>query len=199
MVARAGRLGEIALELRLDARLLDVAQPLLRLERVLARPELEHLAPPAQRLAHRPAPVDEVAAHFGYELEAAVDVAHAPAGRFDLAAQAVGLREVLRLARRDTLLGERDELGRRVFLLGDRLEAEDAERASQQLVVAPAVEDGERLGRVEVVVERRLEVRPLPDRLARRAEDVAERPRAARAPTRAGRRRSRSACASAPS
>src|SRR5581483_3032121 len=65
VVARPGRLAEISLELRLDARPLHIAQPALGLERVLARPQLEHLARPAQRLTHGPPAVDELAAHFG--------------------------------------------------------------------------------------------------------------------------------------
>src|SRR5207237_1348145 len=49
------------------------------------------------------------------------------------------------------------------------------DRAPPQLVVAPAVHHRQRLRRVEVVVECSLEICPAPDRLARRAKDVAER------------------------
>ena len=199
MVARAGRLGEVALELRLHARPLDVAQPGLAAHRALARPQLEHLARAAQRLAHGPAPVDELARHErGTSRKPAGDVAHLPARGLDLVAQAVGLREVLGVARLAPPLGELDELRRRLLGLGERLETEDLERAPQQLVVAPAVHHRQRLRRVEVVVERRLERRPVPHRLARRAEDVAEGLRAARPPARASRRRSRAASASGP-
>jgi hypothetical protein len=45
-------------------------------------------------------------------------------------------------------------LRRRFFRLGKGFEAEHLERAPQQIVVAPLVHDRERLGRVEVVVQR---------------------------------------------
>src|SRR5690348_1905149 len=62
MVARPGGLGEptLELDLHLDGRL---AQPRLRGDRALARPELEHLATAPQRLAHRAAAVDLIASH----------------------------------------------------------------------------------------------------------------------------------------
>src|SRR5262245_21206740 len=52
MVTRAVCLAQLTLELRLHARALDVAQPQLRPLCALRRPELEHLATTAQRLAH---------------------------------------------------------------------------------------------------------------------------------------------------
>ena len=65
VVARAGRLGDVPLELDVHARLNRLAQPGLALDRPLGRPELEHLAPAAERLAHGPAAVDLLARHFG--------------------------------------------------------------------------------------------------------------------------------------
>ena len=63
VVARPRGLEQITFELGLDARPLDLAQPGLAPHRPLARPQLEHLAPPSQRLAHRTAPVDELPRH----------------------------------------------------------------------------------------------------------------------------------------
>ena len=65
VVARAGGLGDVLLELHLDARLRRLAQPGLALDRALGRPELEHLALAAERLAHGPAAVDLLARHLG--------------------------------------------------------------------------------------------------------------------------------------
>ena len=45
VVARAGGLGDVPLELHVHARLSRLAQPGLALDRALGRPELEHLAP----------------------------------------------------------------------------------------------------------------------------------------------------------
>src|SRR6185437_7258553 len=58
-----GSVREVALELRLHARPLDVAQPGLAAYGPLARPQLQHLARPAQSLAHGAAPVDELTRH----------------------------------------------------------------------------------------------------------------------------------------
>ena len=65
MVARSRRIRQLAFELDLDARPLDVAQPRLRLLGALRRPQLEHLTTSAQRLAHRAAAVHLIARHFG--------------------------------------------------------------------------------------------------------------------------------------
>src|SRR5947209_11483990 len=66
MVARPGLLGDVAVELRLDARPLELAQPRLGLDRALGGPQLQHLAGPAQDLTHGPPPVDLFAAHTRY-------------------------------------------------------------------------------------------------------------------------------------
>ena len=60
----------------------------------LGREQLEHLAPAAQRLAHRTPAVDELGASFRDELKPACDVAHFPARRLDLAAEPVCLLEI---------------------------------------------------------------------------------------------------------
>src|SRR5436309_3309111 len=60
VVARARGLRQVTLELPLHARPFDVRQPRLAPDRTLARPQLEHLTRPTQRLAHRAAPVDEL-------------------------------------------------------------------------------------------------------------------------------------------
>src|SRR5204862_6310861 len=65
LVARACRFGQLALEVGLHTRAVDFAQPRLRLLRPLGRPELEHLAAPAQRLAHRSPAVHLLARHLG--------------------------------------------------------------------------------------------------------------------------------------
>src|SRR5581483_4178731 len=65
VVARPRLLGDVALELRLDTRPLELAQPRLGLDRTLGRPQLQHLPLPAQHLPHRPPPVDLFAAHRG--------------------------------------------------------------------------------------------------------------------------------------
>ena len=65
MIARPGRVVQLALQPELDARALDVPQPRLGSDRTLGRPELEHLSPAAQRLAHGATTVHLVANHFG--------------------------------------------------------------------------------------------------------------------------------------
>jgi hypothetical protein len=60
VVARPGPVEEVTLELELRLRL---AEPRLGLDRALGCPELEHLAPAAQRFPHRPTAVDQIAAH----------------------------------------------------------------------------------------------------------------------------------------
>ena len=55
-----GSLGELTLRLLLRA---ELGQPVLRLDRTLGGPHLEHFPAPSQRLAHRPAPVDELRRH----------------------------------------------------------------------------------------------------------------------------------------
>ena len=61
VVARAGELAQLALGCEAGA--CASGEPRLRRDRALGREQLEHLAPSAQRLAHRPAAVDEVGAH----------------------------------------------------------------------------------------------------------------------------------------
>ena len=66
VVARPRALGQVALERRVDLRL---GEPGLAGRRPLGRPDLEHLAASAQRLANGLPTVDEVAAHdFGTSL-----------------------------------------------------------------------------------------------------------------------------------
>ena len=62
MVAAARGFGELALGLDLNPER-RLAEPGLRRERALARPQFEHLAPAPERLAHRAAPVDLVTLH----------------------------------------------------------------------------------------------------------------------------------------
>ena len=79
MVARARLLGQLALGFTCTRGLR--AEPVLGSERPLGRPELEHLAAAAQRLAHGAPAVDELAAsRAADEPEAAGHVAHLPAG-----------------------------------------------------------------------------------------------------------------------
>src|SRR5437763_8315294 len=116
-------------------------------------PPLAPAAPRAPAAARRPAP----ASRLPDELVAGRlhDVAHLPARRRDLVTEPVRLGEVPRITRLVPLLRERRDLGRRLLHLGDRLEAEDPERTPQQILVAPTVLDGERIGRIEVVLVRR--------------------------------------------
>src|SRR5207248_8913931 len=65
VVTRTRGFAQLALELRVEARPIEVAQPRLGFERALGRPELEHLAPPAQRFPYRTPAVDLLADHFG--------------------------------------------------------------------------------------------------------------------------------------
>src|SRR6185437_13794091 len=136
-------------------------------------PRAARAGPPAPGGGHR----RDRASRTADELEAGSlgHVAHFPACCRDLVPQAVRLREILRVPSITPPTRQLGELGRRLLELRDRVEPEDAERSAQKLVVAPAVHRGERPGRVEVVLERRHELRPVSDRLARRAEDVAER------------------------
>ena len=60
VVAGLRAVGEVAVGLRLRP---GLGEPRLGLERALGRPDLEHLAPAAQRLADGPAAVDEVRRH----------------------------------------------------------------------------------------------------------------------------------------
>src|SRR6476661_5806685 len=98
------------------------------------------------------------------ELEPVGHVARLPTCGLDLGTEPVSLLEVARGARLLPLLCELDDLARRFLLFGKRREPEDVERATQQLVVAPAVHHGERIGGVEVVLERCLEAFPLSGR-----------------------------------
>src|SRR5439155_22075016 len=84
------------------------------------------------------------------ELEAVGHVADLPAGRLDPGPKLVGCGEVPLRPRRLAPFGERDELGRCALVLGERGKPEEIEPASQQLVVAPPVEGGERGRCVEV-------------------------------------------------
>ena len=61
VIRRRGGLGQLALALHVDAR--PLAEPVERLRGALARPQLEHLAPAAQRLTDGVAPVDELSGH----------------------------------------------------------------------------------------------------------------------------------------
>ena len=66
VVASTGGVGQLALGLDLDTRPAVLAQPLLGVQRALGRPELEHLARPAQRFPNRAPPVDLLRGHrFG--------------------------------------------------------------------------------------------------------------------------------------
>src|SRR4029079_18955371 len=78
--------------------------------------------PRAPRACRRPA-----RASSPDELEAARGVAGLPAELRDRVAEPVGLGEVLRGACGLALLGELDDLGRRLLALGERGEAEDLE------------------------------------------------------------------------
>src|SRR5262245_11515102 len=108
------------------------------------------------------------------ELEAVSGVAYLPALRLDRVAQPVGLGVVARDPRFPAQPRQLDELGRRLVALGERPEAEEGERAPQQLVVAPAVHHRQRLGCVEVIVERCRKGLPVAAASARATEDVAE-------------------------
>src|SRR5262249_24910157 len=63
MVARAGRLRQLPLEPRHDPGLRRLAEPALGLHGALGRPELEHLARPAESLPDRATAVDLLAGH----------------------------------------------------------------------------------------------------------------------------------------
>jgi hypothetical protein len=63
VIAGAGRLAQLALELHLHARP-AVLQPRLGRERTLARPQLEHLTRAAERLSNSSPPVDLLRGHL---------------------------------------------------------------------------------------------------------------------------------------
>ena len=88
VVARAGELAQLALGAGAGLKPRRARAP-----RASARSvdeQLDHLAPAAQRLAHRTAPVDEVALTAAARAVAPPAVAHLPAGCLELAAQPVG-------------------------------------------------------------------------------------------------------------
>src|SRR6185369_7686107 len=103
-------------------------------------------------------------------------VAHIPAGSLDLGAEPIRRLEVPRSTSCHPLFGERDDLRWRFLRLGKRLEAEDCERTTQKLVVAPFVHHRQRSGGVEVVVERGREASPgaVRGQFARASEDISE-------------------------
>src|SRR5581483_10081037 len=113
------------------------------------------------------------------ELEPGGHVANLPPERRDLVAQPVGLAEVPFRARALTRLGQPDDFRRRVLALAERGEAEDRQALAQvggESAAAPVVEERERLGRVEVVVEDGCEAFLLDRRgSVRRPEELAER------------------------
>ena len=61
VIPRLGAVGQLPVGLQPQP---DLVQPVLGLDRPLGRPDLEHLPPAAQRLAHGPPPVDEVGGQF---------------------------------------------------------------------------------------------------------------------------------------
>src|SRR5919198_4605128 len=98
------------------------------------------------------------------ELEPVFDVTDLPAARLDLAAEAIRFAEIVLGARSLAPLGERDEVGGRRGALAQRAEAEQAETPAQRrgpAARAPVVEERERLGSVEVVVEDGSQLLPL--------------------------------------
>src|SRR6185312_17058221 len=83
-------------------------------------------------------------ASFGNELEAAGDVAHLPARRVDLAAEPVGLVEVLARPRGLPLFSQRDQLRWRRGRLGKPAETEQRQspaKRRQSAARAPFVEE----------------------------------------------------------
>src|SRR3954447_1881064 len=110
------------------------------------------------------------------------DVAHLPARGRNLVAQAVGSSKVLGVACLAAPLRELGDLRGRLLDLGERAEPEQPESPAQRhplLSVSPRMEERERLGGVEVVVENGRELVPedlLPTLVARLllAKEVAE-------------------------
>src|SRR5204862_4072626 len=92
VVAGACRLRQLALELDLQPRRLELAQPRLTAHGALRRPELQHLAPTAQRLAHGPPPI--------HLLPHATGRLALPPARAKLRTKTAGLRVRLPLAPR---------------------------------------------------------------------------------------------------
>src|SRR2546427_10802276 len=72
----------------------------------------------------------------------------------------VRLVEISLRAGSSTSLRELHDVNRSLLVVRERLEAEDAECVTKQLVVAPLMHDGKRRGSVEVVLERRRELLP---------------------------------------
>ena len=146
----------------------------------LARPELEHLARPAQRLAHRRgarrrARASRVAARAGSRPlgDRRAPPSRRPRSRRagDPPRRSPSPRARARAARASATSSG----GASSSSASDPSPKSSSPRAAHaRLAVAPVVEDGERLRRVEVVVERRLEARPTRSAAgrARRAEDA---------------------------
>ena len=66
VITSAGGVGQLPIGLDVDSRPPVLAQPLLGVERALGRPQLEHLARPAQRFPNRAPPVHLLGGHrFG--------------------------------------------------------------------------------------------------------------------------------------
>src|SRR5919204_4960441 len=125
-----------------------MARPSARARSPTARaPRAARAAPRARRGGRRPAP-----ASLGDELEAALDVPDLPALGVDRLPQAVGALEVARRARRLALLGEVDDGRRRLGNgRGDPEELQAAPNLVVRALSSPAMENRERLRRVEVV------------------------------------------------
>src|SRR5436190_13962798 len=113
---------------------------------------------------------------LGHELEAGLrlDIAHGPARGLDLVAETVARLEILLVPSFDACASEILQLGWRLCHLGERLEPEDLEPAAQEVVVPPAVHHRQRLGSVEVVLERSRERSPVAAGRRLAPEDVAE-------------------------
>ena len=158
VVARRGPLGQVALALHLRARL---GQPRLGLQRAFGRPHLEHRTPAAQRLTDGLAAIDEVRCHglaANEHVAAARLVAHLPAERGKLVAQAVRSGEIPLQTGVCAPFGQRRNLGRSLLADGQRVEPEERQTALEQLhlpVRGPFVQDRQGARGVEVVVESR--------------------------------------------
>ena len=131
VVGALGRLGQLAL--LDDARSRPLSEPVERRGGPLGDPELEHLAPTAQRLTHGIPAEDELARHdSGHELEAVRHVADLPAGACDLVAQPIGLGEVAGRARRRRAPAASDVTSAGASTrIAELAEPEDGEPASQ--------------------------------------------------------------------
>src|SRR5918912_927719 len=131
-----------------------MAPPSARARSPRARaPRAAPAAPRARPGGRRPAP-----ASLGDELEAALDVPDLPPLGADRFPQLVGALEVPLRAGRLPLFGELDDGERRLGDVGG--DPEEREAAANLLVRAlprPLVQDRERLRRVEVVRERRVQ------------------------------------------